>query len=61
MVNWVRELRKGPQPIPVYTITTLPDPAQWNNCIAQVSNGAGGKTIVSSINSVWRYANGVAV
>lgn len=59
--TWVGNLIFLPQARKVYTITTLPPAADFAGATLPVSNGAGGKPTVTSINGAWYYQDGVAV
>lgn len=42
IVEWVQNIRRGPQVLTSYTVTTLPDPADWLGGMIYVSNETGG-------------------
>lgn len=45
---------KLPVRMPVFTVATLPDPAQFKDCWVKVSNESGGDTAAESDGTNWR-------
>lgn len=61
LVEWIYALRRGPQPLTVYTIAGLPDPTKYRNHMVALSNGASSQPFAVSDGTIWRYASGSAV
>lgn len=53
-----RDLELKPIQLQVFTIQTLPIARDWKYCIAYIEDGQGGRHIVVSDGSVWKYADG---
>ncbi|MBB2973939.1 hypothetical protein [Mesorhizobium sp. RMAD-H1] len=51
----------SPVRFPSYTTTTLPSASTYNGCTVRVTNGSGGKPLVTSNGANWIYADGTAV
>jgi Zn-dependent protease with chaperone function len=51
----------GPQPLPGYTVATLPSPKLYERCLVYVIDGAGNKRVAVSTGAAWRYLDGVLV
>lgn len=48
LIEWVQNIRRGPQVMTVYTIATLPDATRFAGGLICVSNEAGGYTVAFS-------------
>lgn len=60
VVKWVQTITRLPYPRKVYTIATLPAPADFDGATVPVSDGAASRPTVTSVNNAWRYQDGTA-
>lgn len=61
MMDWVQNLRRGPQPLTSYTVALLPDATRTPNYQIYVSNEAGGAVPAFSDGTNWRRVTDRAV
>ena len=54
LVDWVQNIRRGPQAMTVYTVATLPDATKFRGCQIAVSTETGGFTLAVSDATNWR-------
>lgn len=54
IVQWVENIRRGPQTLTVYTVLTLPDATKNRGGQIQVSNETGGEVPAFSDGTNWR-------
>lgn len=52
--DWVRNLRRGPQPLTSYVVANLPDATKANATLIYVSNETGGAVPAFSDGQAWR-------
>ena len=61
-VRWFSQLREGivsnaPLQVPAYTLTTLPNAAQYTGRYIDVTNATGGPKLCRSDGTNWKIAN----
>lgn len=61
IVDWVLAVRRGPQVLTSYTVTTLPDATKWIAGQIYVSNESGGAVPAFSDGTNWRRVTDRAV
>lgn len=61
LVDWVLNIRRGPQPLTSYTVATLPDATKFTGAMIYVSNETGGAVPAFSDNTNWRRVTDRAV
>lgn len=53
-----RDLELKPLRLQTFTIQTLPLASDWRYCVVYLEDGQGGRHVVVSDGSVWKYADG---
>lgn len=53
-----RDQELKPLRLQTFTVQTLPLARDWRYCVAYIEDGQGGRHIVVSDGSVWKYADG---
>lgn len=61
IVGWTLNLRRGPQPLTSYTVTTLPDATRFPSNMIYVSNESGGAVPAFSDSTNWRRVTDRAI
>ena len=61
LAQWVREQINGPVRQQAYSITELPDAAEWRGATLFVTDGASNRPSVTSDGTAWRYQDGTTV
>ena len=60
-MTWVEAIRRGPQTLTVYSLSTLPDAARWRGGLIAISDESGGFTPAYSDGADWHRTSDGAV